>query len=272
MSETLADLLDLKLAWRRVEADIPDRVFVCHPYEVKLIKLDLEGWLNSLHEHVRNDKYHPNPLVVCDAPKGNGLVRPGGHLSVDDRVIYAACVGACFPEIHQALSWSQGSIDFSYRLSIDSGEIEWLRNQFVGWKDFRVKSLSKIAEGISYVVFADISGYYESIDVSLLISDLKQIRAPIEVVNQLSACLNRWAQVRGRGIPQGHSPSDILGKLYLNSVDRSLQTMDYTHYRYVDDFRIFCHNRVEAKKALVDLTRLLRKRGLSLQSAKSEIL
>jgi hypothetical protein len=39
----------------------------------------------------------------------------------------------------------------------------------------------------------------------------------------------------------------------------------------VDDVRIFCRTLVEAKKALVDLSRLLRKRGLSLQAAKSEI-
>jgi hypothetical protein len=132
-------------------------------------------------------------------------------------------------------------------------------------------SLTKVEEGIPYVVICDITGYYENVDIPILMSDLKQIGVPAPVVNMLSMCLNRWAQVTGRGIPQGHSPSDILGKIYLNSVDYNLRAMNYTHYRYVDDFRIFCHNLVVAKKALVDLTKLLRKRGLNLQSAKSQI-
>lgn len=272
MSEKLADLLDLELAWQRVRTDIPERVFVRHPYELSLIELDLEGWLCSLRENIRSNSYSPKPMVVCDVPKGNGLIRPGGHISMDDRVIYAACVGACFPQIHQALSWAQGTIDFSYRLPATLDTPGWLRSQFGGWRDFRTRSLSKIAEGVSYVVMTDISGYYENVDIFLLISDLKQMGAPIEAVDQLSTCLNRWSQVRGRGIPQGHSPSDILGKLYLNSIDHNLQTMGYTHYRYVDDFRFFCHDLVEAKKALIDLNRLLRERGLSLQSAKSQIL
>jgi len=47
--------------------------------------------------------------------------------------------------------------------------------------------------------------------------------------------------------------------------------MGYFHLRYVDDIRIFCRDHVEAKRVLVDLSKLLRKRGLSLQAAKSEI-
>ena len=43
MSDELAALLDLKLAWRRVKADIYElkRVFVRHPYEVNLVEQDL---------------------------------------------------------------------------------------------------------------------------------------------------------------------------------------------------------------------------------------
>jgi hypothetical protein len=47
--------------------------------------------------------------------------------------------------------------------------------------------------------------------------------------------------------------------------------MGYFHLRYVDDIRVFCSSEVEAKKGVVDLSRLLRRRGLNLQSAKSRI-
>ncbi len=271
MSETLANLLDLTLAWRRVKADIANRVFIKHPFELHLIESNLELWLNAIQNSLRTDQYRPGPLNICDIPKGEGLIRPGAHLSMVDRVVYGASVGAYLTKISEALSWAQGTVDFSYRLWPDSNRVEWFQNQFVGWQQFRNRSLSKISEGIPYVVFCDISAYYENIDLHTLISDLREIEAPTEAIDQPSMCLNRWSQVNGRGIPQGHSPSDILGKLYLNTVDRNLQAMGYIHYRYVDDIRIFCRNLVEAKKALVDLSKLLRKRGLNLQSAKSKI-
>ncbi len=103
MSEELAALLDLKLAWKRVKADIYElkRVFVRHPYEIKLIEQDLDKWLDSLLETVRNNGYNPAPMYICDVPKEKGLIRPGSQLSLADQVIYAACLGVCFPSIHK---------------------------------------------------------------------------------------------------------------------------------------------------------------------------
>ena len=73
------------------------------------------------------------------------------------------------------------------------------------------------------------------------------------VVALLSTCLNRWSSGNGRGIPQGISASDILGKVYLNSIDLALRELGFVHLRYVDDIRIFCQNEVEAKIALLKL-------------------
>ena len=270
MSEALANLLDLNLAWIRARRDQPERVFVRHPYEIELVEVDRGAWLQGLKDSIRAYNYNPSPIVICDVPKGKGAVRPAGHLTINDRIVYAACVGACMQSIHEHLS-AATPLDFAYRLAADHNQADWLQSQFGGWTNFRKSSVAKIAQGISYVVIADISAYYENIDITTLASDLRQVGAPEEAIRQLGNCLNRWAQVTGRGLPQGHSPSDILAKLYLHSVDTNLRDMEYDHYRYVDDFRIFCKDLVQAKLALVDLTLLLRKRGLNLQAAKSEI-
>jgi len=211
-------------------------------------------------------------MVVCDVPKGYGTIRPGAHLRINDRIVYAACLGACYPYIHKALSWSQGETDFSYQLSDDAHDVEWIKNQFVGWIRFRESTLAAIEDGASHVVVTDVTAYYDNVDLQTLMSDLRQTGAPEAAVLQLSNCLNRWAESPSRGIPQGHAPSDILGKLYLDSVDENLRSLGCRHTRYVDDFRIFCEDAAEAKQALLELTRLLRKRGLSLQTKKTEIL
>jgi len=271
VSDTLASLLDFKTAWARVKDDIANRAFIRHPYSVSLIESDLDGWLEHRRTLIREGRYVPGSAFICDVPKGSGLIRPGAHLSYTDRLVYTACVGACFPAIHSRLKWAQGTTDFSYRLAALPENPKWLRDRFTGWQDFRQRSLALIEQGAAYVVMTDITAFYENIDLSLLFSDLRSAGAPEEVVNQLSACLNKWAQVPGRGIPQGQSPSDILAKLYLNNIDEKLKNMGYQHLRYVDDTRVFCSSLIEAKKVLVDLSRLMRRRGLNLQSAKSQI-
>ena len=163
-------------------------------------------------------------MYICDVPKEKVLVRPGSQLSLRDQIVYAASLGFCLPSIHKTIFWAQGTVDFSYRLAIYPNNPQYFRNRIEGWEEFRKKSLSKIDEGISYVVIADISGYYENIDINVLISDLRNTGAPNPIIRQVSNCLNRWSQVviGGKGIPQGLSASDILGKLYLTPIDQHL--------------------------------------------------
>ena len=271
MSKKLAELLDLELAWQRIKLDIPDCVFTRNPFEVRLLEGDLSGYLNNLNRQIRNDEYHPKPMYICNVPKGNGLVRPGPILSIEDRIIYYACLGACVSNIYETLRWPQEMVDFSYPISNEFENVKWLKNRFIGWKKFRTVSLKKLETDISHVIMTDISIYYENINIMTLMSDLSGALVDDDIIKLLSKCLNRWAQSTGRGIPQGCVPSHLLGKLYLNSVDLNLRAMGYEHLRYVDDIRIFCGSEAEAKEALVDLTELLRKRGLNLQSAKTKI-
>jgi hypothetical protein len=146
VSEVLANLLDMGTAWRRVKSDVKTRVFIRHPYS---IEFDLNEWLEICLNAIRDDRYSPNAMFVCDVPKGKGLVRPGSHLSYTDRLVSAACVGACLPAIHAKLLWSQGVIDFSYRLATNPQNVEWLKDRFGGWKDFQEKSLAGVDGGAS---------------------------------------------------------------------------------------------------------------------------
>ncbi len=263
---------EIELAWKRVKLD-KDRVFVRHPYELALIDIELNPWLEDVRLKLNQGIYQPQAPSVCDAPKSPITVRPGALLTITDRLVFATCVGACLPAIAAALATGSDELfDYSYQLSADGRKPQWLVNRFQCWRAFREDSLNAVSSEITYVVFADIAGFYENVDLSMLISDLRAASAPVEAVNQLSLCLNKWAYIHGRTLPQGHSPADILAKLYLHSVDVRLRDLGYQHKRFVDDFRIFCRTRDEAVRGLMELTRLLRERGLVLNSAKSQII
>ena len=264
--------IDINLAWERLKYDINKRHFIEYDVQYILVQHDSDNYLSKLKSLFESSNYNPSSAFICEIPKGKGLVRPGTHLSIEDSLFYISLLTDCYPKIYSKIKWSQGIVDFSYVLSENPRRPDWFKNQFKSWSNFRDKSLELIKEGYSYVIFTDVTGFYENIDIPILLSDLRSAGIENDIIAQLSKCLNRWAQINNRGIPQGQSPSDLLAKLYLNPIDLALKNSGFTHLRYVDDIRIFCKTKSEAKRALIELSQLLRKRGLNLQSAKTSIL
>lgn len=265
-------LLNLELAWLRVKSDARNRVFVSPPFDIDMVHVDAQAWLATLREQLIAGTYHPSPMRVCDVPKGAGAIRPGACLTLPDQVVYAAAVGACLPAIHGRVATNQGKIEYSHPLNNRLNAIMWVKSAFSSWSAFRKASLAHLARGVPYIVTADISSYYDNVDIATLISDLRACNCPAQAIALLSTCLNRWAMVTGRGMPQGFTASDVLQKVYLESVDTTIRTSGYRHVRYVDDIRIFCRSRAESQRAIKDLARLLRNRGLQLQTAKTRVL
>jgi hypothetical protein len=162
--------LDLELAWRRVKADLQAaRSFVRSPLEIELVEAAKDDWLNQLREKITGG-YRPHSTVIADIPKGNGAVRPAALLTLEDRVVYSAAVGAILPSINAGLGWSQGRIDFSYRLSETPRRVEWFTNTFNSWTAFRKASIESIEKGATHVVPTDITGFYENVDLAMLFS------------------------------------------------------------------------------------------------------
>lgn len=265
------ETLDLELAWRRVKNDLAiGRVFVQSPYEVDLVEADEAEWLKRLEAKIAAG-YRPHSAVVADIPKGNGAVRPAALLCLEDRVVYSAAVGAILPAINAGLRWSQGIIDFSYRLSESPRRVEWFTNTFNSWSAFRQASIKRVDDGAAHVVLTDLTGFYENIELDILLSDLRALGCDAAVIQLLQTCLYRWCIVSGRGVPQGLSPSDVLAKVYLNRIDQALIDAEIDYIRYVDDIRLFCADVPASKKALMFLIQALRRRGLNLQTSKTLI-
>lgn len=147
----------------------------------------------------------------------------------------------------------------------------WLRNDFGIWNEWRTKSLAALDGGVFYVLFTDVTGFYENIDLHRVGPDVRGLGVDATLHQLLQTMLNRWAIPRGKGIPQGYSGSDILAKLYLDPVDRGMRNAGFRHLRYVDDIRVFCKTSLEAKQALLKLSDLIRTRGLNLQTGKTRI-
>lgn len=266
-----ATLEELSLAWQRVKADHASHRFVDHPHLQRWVEFDLGEWLREIQEELATG-YTPRASQMCWAPKPNGLLRPGSVLEVKDEVVYNLLVGRAFPALHAELLDLLGEPDVSYQIARDPNDPEWIKTSFLIWTQWRRRSLERLEAGASFLLLADITGFYDNIDIKRLMSDVRRIHNAPDEFRLLTDCLNAWAHPRGRGIPQGYSASHLLAKLFLEPVDRTLANDGFSHLRYVDDFRIFLPSKLDGRKAIARLTELLHRRGLSLQSAKTKIL
>ena len=109
------------------------------------------------------------------------------------------------------LTGKESTLILSYPISPHPNDPDWFENYFRLWRRFAEESIHKIQDSASHVVLADITAYYENIDIGLLLSDLRAIGAEPAILEMLSKCLNKWslAAVPGRSLPQGFSPSNM---------------------------------------------------------------
>jgi hypothetical protein len=129
----------------------------------------------------------------------------------------------------------------------------------------------QLLDEYDYILFTDISSYFENIEHRVLDSNLREITDDEIIVEEIRDCLRRWSHPRERGLPQGYYPSDLLSEVYLNRVDERLKLNDIQHTRFSDNLRIFCETKEEAIESLELLTELYRERGLNLQREKTQI-
>lgn len=267
----ITERLNFQLAWKRVKEDFKDMCFFNHPYETLLIESDIDNWLNSLREKIVGGRYNPSRCKIVDVPRPKWHLRPGGVLTIEDNVVYSAVLLDSLEKISEGINWSANTKRFYSILEKKRDGDKWFEFELNGWTKFREESLKLIEGKDNYVLFTDVSAFFENIEIQRLMYDLETLDVPKDDRDMLSRCLNRWAEPRGRGIPQGFRPSNILAEVYLNSIDKRLTNEGIVHLRFVDDVRIFCKTEREAIESMHLLTRLYREKGLNIQIAKSEI-
>ncbi len=154
------------------------------------------------------------------------------------------------------------------------------------WKKYVYQSKNKLCKENPYLVVADLTTFFESINLKYLEKHLNKLLLYQFTVNEIATykkvianikdLLSEWnnSQDTHIGIPQNRDASSFLANLFLSDVDK--QMIDSNghkfYYRYMDDIRIICNSKYEARKALYDLSITMRKIGLNLNSSKTKIM
>lgn len=101
----------LKRAWHLARTDARTD-FIYDPYKYNDYAYNLEENLKGLLISLKQDTYHPQPVLQIDVPKSSLAVRPGSTIEIEDRIVLFAITCLIAPDLDKKLP----STVYSYRL------------------------------------------------------------------------------------------------------------------------------------------------------------
>jgi RNA-directed DNA polymerase len=223
----------------------------------------VEGFLDTLRAELQAGTYRPLPVRRVSIPKPQGGQRDLGVPAVRDRVTQAAAKLVCEP-IFEA-----DFLDCSYGFRPK-------RSAHQALEAIRVE----VNRGRTWVVDADIAGFFDSIGPQVLQSALAERISDWRMMKLLMGWLRSGVWTGevlihpDTGTAQGGVISPLMANVVLHRLDRCWQR-DHrrlgTVVRYADDLVILCPTQERAEAALAVLTEILAELGLSLAQAKTTV-
>lgn len=231
---------------------------------------DLEANLQALHARLHQGAYRAKPSRRVYIPKADGRLRPLGVAALEDKVVQAAVV-----EVLNAI-YESDFVGFSYGFRPG-------RNPHMALDALTVGISSR---KVSWVLDADIRGFFDAIDHTWMLEFLKHRIADHRVLRLIQKWLvagvmekGKWAECE-EGTPQGAVISPLLANVYLHYVldlwvahwRRTQASGDVVTVRYADDFVVGFQHRHDAERFLEDLRARFQKFSLELHPEKTRLI
>jgi RNA-directed DNA polymerase len=251
---------NLELAWYRVKrnkgAGGVDGVTLAEFEE------HLDVHLDRLHEELKTDTYQPMAVRQKLIPKAGqpGKFRPLGIPAIYDRVCQQALQNRLEPIFEAVFD----DASFGYRPGRST-------------KDALRKIWSEIEAGNEWIVDADLSNFFGTVDHDKLVALVAKRVSDGRVLRLIRSMLKADCLVDGKrlpteqGTPQGGVVSPILSNVLLTPFDREMRHRGYRVTRYADDWVVTCRSRREAEHVLREATKILTSLGVELNRDKTRI-
>ena len=237
-------------------------------YSVEIMEANWDLFRDSLQTELKDKSYRPSPVLRVKIPKSDGGERSLGIPTVKDRVVQMLLVIVLEP-IFEAEFHDES---YGYRPQKKAQDA--------------IDSINKaLYYGKKVAIEADLSKYFDTVNHTRL---LKLIRGKVSdgailklvkqflrvpVVEREKHGKERILSNSRQGVPQGGVISPLLANLYLDKLDKAVNSLDPSRVkmvRYADDFAILVKNGLE----MVILERVkawLEKAGLELNLKKTKI-
>lgn len=219
-------------------------------------------FMNELYLELKENRYHPKPVLRTYIPKDNGKKRPLGIPTIKDRVAQMATKMVIEPIFEADFQ------DCSYGFRPK-------RNAHQAMGKIRITSKKSY-----WVVDVDIQGYFDNINQEKLMKLLEQRISDRRVLKLIRKWLGAGIMEEGKiknpitGTPQGGVISPLLANIYLNVMDK-LWEKNFKHLgelvRYADDFVILSKTKQQALESIKVIQAIVGKLDLTISKEKSRL-
>ncbi len=227
----------------------------------------LEDRLVELHSRVHRGAYRALPSRRVYIEKEDGRKRPLGVAALEDKIVQQAVV-TVLNQIYE-----EDFLGFSYGFRPGRSQHQALD----------ALSYALLKKKVTYVLDADIQGFFDNLDKSWLIKFVEHRVADPRILRLIQKWLNagvmeegRWSETK-TGTPQGSVISPLLANIYLHYafdlwVDvwrRKYAQGEAAVVRYADDTVLGFQHQADADRFLEHLRERLGKFGLELHPDKT---
>jgi group II intron reverse transcriptase/maturase len=236
----------------------------------KLYAEHLDENLHDLHDRLRSGRYQAAPVVRVWIEKEDGGRRPIGKPAFEDKIVQRA-VAMLLEAIYE-----QDFSDSSYGFRPGRSPHDALR-------DLRTQCMTG---GIGWIVDADVSGYFDSIDRTRLHEVLRRRVNDGRIMRLIGKWLRAGVMEDGMlhhpetGVVQGGVISPVLANVFLHHVldewfEREVQPRlkgGSFLTRFADDWIIGCELEGDAHRLMAVLPKRFARFGLSLHPEKTVLI